>query len=341
MKKTLLALAVLAAAGSAQAIELYNQDGVTVNLKGDIEVRYKKNFSKTDNLKQEIDDADIAIDTRYQVNDDFSIGGFIEYSGDNSDRAQSGSTTTTTLLDGTGQPVTDKNGDEVKVVTAVKGGPGMGNTYVGFYSKSMGSLKFGRLDTILDDAGIGSDYLFGLDEFFNDLQTGGEEAVRYDLDLGSVYFGAGWVQDHYEQKASSADHHYDLKLGARVADFDFTGYYAETALDTSTKTDKLAGLEARFGGIENVKLSAAYYNVSGNTESQTFALAADLMVDKWKFATAVASTDFDAAASEDFVQWFVNAGYGIAPNTTLYAEVGGNDKNNTEVGYGFGVKATF
>ncbi|MCF7362748.1 MULTISPECIES: porin [Vibrio] len=309
MKKTLLALAVFAAAGSAQAIELYNQDGVTVALKGDIEVRYKKTFDKQDNLKQEIDDADVGFDTRYQVNDDLQIGGYIEYSGDTSDRAQG------------------------KVAN--------GNTYVGFYSKSLGSLKFGRLDTVLDDAGIGSDYLFGLDEFFNNLQTGGEEAVRYDLDLGSVYFGAGWIQDHYEQRPSSADHHYDLKLGARVADFDFTGYYAETGLDASTETEKLAGLEARFGGIENVKLSAAYYNVSGTKESQTFALAADLMVDKWKFATAVASTDFDAAANEDFVQWFVNAGYGIAPNTTLYAEVGGNDKTNTEVGYGFGVKATF
>ena len=41
MKKTLLALAVMTAAGSANAaIEIYNQDGVSVGLKGDIEVVY-------------------------------------------------------------------------------------------------------------------------------------------------------------------------------------------------------------------------------------------------------------------------------------------------------------
>ncbi len=314
MKKTLLALAVFAAAGSAQAIELYNQDGVTVNLKGDIEVRYKKTFNKEDNLKQEIDDADLGIDTRYQVNDDFQIGGYIEYSGDSDDRA--------------------------------KGNVANGNTYVGFYSNSMGSLKFGKLDTQLDDAGVGSDYLFGVESFFGDLPTGGEEAVRYDLDLGTVYFGAGWIQDVYGEKKSNRDHAYDVKVGARVADFDFTAFYGEAALDgTNAGEDAILALEARFGGIENLNLELGYYNTdfaaTGAGDADTIAFAADYSMNAWKFAGGVSSTDYSTASSEDFVAWFVNTGYGIAPNTTLYAEIGGDDKSNSELGYGFGVKATF
>ena len=56
MKKTLVALSVLFAATSAQAIELYNQDGVTVDLVGDIEVTYQNSFSDS-SMSQQIEDA--------------------------------------------------------------------------------------------------------------------------------------------------------------------------------------------------------------------------------------------------------------------------------------------
>ncbi|MDN3683504.1 hypothetical protein QW180_02450 [Vibrio sinaloensis] len=167
-KKTLVALSVLMAATSAQAIELYNQDGVTVDLAGDVEIRYKKGTAEDSELKQEIDDADFGFDTRYAVNDDLQIGAYLEFSGDNSDRAT--------------------------------GDTSVGNVYVGFYHNEFGTLKVGKLDTQLDDAGIGSDYLFGVQSFFADADFGGEEAVRYDLDKGNFYFGLGLIQDKHNEK---------------------------------------------------------------------------------------------------------------------------------------------
>ncbi|MEC7941520.1 MAG: porin, partial [Pseudomonadota bacterium] len=141
MKKTLLALAVMTAAGSAQAIELYNQDGVSVNLTGDVEIRYKQAIGDNQDLKQEIDDADFGFDTRYDVNNDLQIGAYLEFSGDNNDRAT--------------------------------GNSSVGNVYFGFYHNEFGTLKVGKLDTQLDDAGIGSDYLFGVSSFFKDADFGG------------------------------------------------------------------------------------------------------------------------------------------------------------------------
>jgi len=326
MKKTLVALSVLMAATSAQAIELYNQDGVTVDLKGDVEVRYKKKIGNDETTKQEIDDADFGFDTRYAVNDDLQVGAYLEFSGDNSDRAN------------------DKTG--------------VGNVYVGFYHTNFGDLKIGKLDTQLDDAGIGSDYLFGVSSFFKDADFGGEEAVRYDYDNGSFYAGLGLIQDKHAGKAIGKDGHYfDAKIGYRVADFDFTAFYGDAELkgtkteDNVTTTlnadESLLALEARYAGVENLNLELGYYTVENKPKSgtksdtDTIAFAADYTWNKTTFAGGIAKIDKSVASEEDYTEWFLNAGYALAPNTTVYVEIGDNDKNNTDLGYGVGIKASF
>ncbi|AIW13718.1 porin [Vibrio tubiashii] len=340
MKKTLVALSVLMAATSAQAIELYNQDGVTVNMTGDVEVRYKKAIGNDQTTKQEIDDADFGFDTRYAVNDDLQVGAFLEFSGDNSDRAN----------------------DKTSV----------GNVYVGFYHTTVGSLKIGKLDTQLDDAGIGSDYLFGVSSFFEDQGFGGEEAVRYDYDNGSFYAGLGLIQDKHDAQAIGKDGNYfDAKLGYRVADFDFTAFYGAAELKGTTTKDtetvdattkvvtvtratttydadqSLLALEARYAGFENLNLEVGYYKTelkpkSGTkSDTDTVAIAADYTWNKTTFAGGFAKIDNSVASKEDYNEWFLNAGYALAPNTTVYVEVGDNDKKNTDVGYGVGIKATF
>lgn len=316
MKKTLVALSVLAAASSAQAIELYNQEGVSVNMTGDVEIRYVQDIGDNQDLKQEIDDADFGFDTRYAVNDDLQIGAFLEFSGDNDDRAT--------------------------------GNSSVGNVYFGFYHNDFGTLKVGKLDTQLDDAGIGSDYLFGVSSFFNDANFGGEEAVRYDLDKGAFYFGLGLIQDkHDAQNIGEDGQYFDVKVGARVADFDFTAFYGDAELKGNglDADESLLALEARFAGVENLNLELGYYNVENKpaagtkTDSDTIAVAADYTMGKTTFAGGVAT--IDRSAAEDYTEWFLNAGYGIAPNTTIYAEIGDNDLDNTDLGYGVGIKASF
>jgi predicted porin len=321
MKKTLLALAVMTAAGSVNAIELYNNEGVTVDMKGDVEVRYKKGTAKDSDLVQEIDDADFGFDTRYAVSEDLQVGAFLEFSGDNSDRAS--------------------------------GNTSVGNVYMAFYSDSVGSIKFGKLDTQMDDAGIGSDYLFGVQSFFQDADFGGEEAVRYDLDKGNFYVGLGIIQDQHEaQTIGKNGSYFDAKAGYRVADFDFTVFYADAELrgsndDGALNVDEsIFALEARYAGIADVNLEVGYYgtdadyngsNTSASTD--TIALAADYTMGKVTFAGGYSMTD--KKIGEDQNDWFLNAGYGIAPNTTAYVEFGGNDLDNSEVGYGMGLKASF
>lgn len=315
MKKTLVALAVLAA-GSAQAgITLYDQDDVSVTLGGDLEVVYLKDKADGSEFGQELQDADFSFDVRYATSSDFSVGAFWEFSGD-------------------------------------KGQADTGNAYFGFYSDTYGSLKIGKLDTVLDDAGIGSDYQFGVSDFFDNADFGGEESARYDFDNGDFYAGLGFSQnkkagkDFYGEDGTLIDG----RVGARFADFDVVAYAGQAdakgdAVDNSNKFTLFA-LEATYA-LDALNLQVGYYDIAAkgaikNTlGGNTIALAADYTLEAWTFAAGVDSTDFDLAGKEDLVEAFVNAGYGIAPNTTIYAEVGFDDADSSETGVAVGIKADF
>jgi predicted porin len=334
MKKTLVALSVLMAATSAQAIELYNQDGATVNMGGDIEVRYKKDTAKDSEFKQEIDDSDLNFDIRYAVNDSLSVGGYWE--------------------------IND---------IATKDGEG-GDAYVSFITSDFGTVKIGKTATQLDDAGIGSDYLFGVQSFIDTADFSGDEVVRYDLDKGDFYFGLAILQDKADKDAIGKDGNlFDFKAGYRVADFDLSAFYGKAKLRGTVTKDteavvagkvetsrvvttldaeqSIGALQASFSGVENLNLEVGYYRAQFDAAGadkevdNTYAFAADYTMDKVKFAGGISFTKYDNDADEDHNDWFVNAGYTLAPNTTVYAEVGGNNKDESETGFGVGVKSSF
>jgi predicted porin len=318
MKKTLVALSVLAAAGSAQAIELYNQDKVTVNMTGDVEIVYVKGTTDGDEFQQEIQDADFGFDTRYAINDDVQVGAFWEFKG------------------------SDTNNDK---------GAQVGDVYMGLYSQSVGSIKFGKQATALDDAGIGSDYQFGISSFFQKgTPFAGHEIVKYELDKGTFYGTVAYMQDKQGYNGLGENgNFFDAKLGGRVADFDFTGFVGQAkqkgaGADTDGLKETLWALEARYAGVENLNLEVGYYGAKAelNNEDGTVAAygaAADYTLDSWKFATGLSQTNPDEG--DKVVNWFLNAGYALAPSTTAYAEVGGNNGDNSQTGFAVGLKAEF
>jgi predicted porin len=318
MKKTLLALAVMTAAGSANAFEVYNQDGVTVGFHGDIEVVYKNETTRS-SFQQEIQDADFGFDVRYAVNEEVTIGGYWEFDG-----------------------ATGTNTDNAA----------RGDTYIAFYTQSYGSLKFGELCTAIDDAGIGSDFQYGISSFLdNNAAPCSDEAIRYDYDNGSFYGTLGFIQDKIDSevddkgnnKPGTDTEYFDIKAGYRVADFDFTVFYGDVDKVAANSDETNLGLEARYSGIDNLGLAVAYYAVdsdAANSDTSTIALNAEYSMDKWTFAGGYSIADHDVA-SKEVDQWYVNAGYGIAPNTTTYAELGGDDADNSDVALAIGIKAEF
>lgn len=313
MKKTLLALAVLAAAGSAQAgIEIYNNEGVTVNLKGDIEITYQNSTSSA-SMSQQIEDADFGFDVRYAMNDQVSIGGYWEFNGSDSNNAE-----------------VTKNGDN----------------YVALYTADFGSVKFGRLCTAIDDIGIGNDYQFGINSFFDkDTFECQDEAVRYDYDNGMFYATLGYVQnklaaggttDNAANQGADADY-IDGYVGARFAGFDAKVILADYDSDDSAApvSSSLLGLEVAYGGVENLNLSVGYYSAdlekaSVNKDNDTWALAADYTIGKVVVGAGYSQSEYDAT-DEEQTNSFVNVGYKILPAVKVYGEVAKREKSGTGV----------
>ncbi len=343
MKKTLVALAVLTAASSAQAFVVYDQDKITVDLKGDIEVQYASSFAHS-SMKQEIEDADFGFDVRYMVNDEWTVGGYWEFNGS-----------------------TDTNETNAEA----------GDTFVAAYSKSYGSLKVGRLCTAIDDAGTGSDEVFGLKSFFSDSSPCEDEAIRYDFDNGQFYTTLGFVQDkHASHKLADDSNYFDGRLGARFGEgFDASVFFATgeveaqkkdstgTVIENPITDDSLVALELVFTGIENVKLEAGYYAteqevvevgslnpssyvVGDKEESDTFALAAGYKMGLYGFNVGYSATDRTNAKDTDVVDqtnYFANVTYSVAPTAKLYIEVGGQDKDgqDNDTALAIGAEASF
>ncbi|MCZ4307821.1 porin [Vibrio atlanticus] len=321
MKKTLLALAVMTAAGSANAaIEIYNQDGVSVDLKGDIEVVYSNEFEKGSSMEQKIEDADFGFDIKYMVNDEWKVGAYWSFDGSKHENAEE-----------------TKNGD----------------TYVAAYHNTLGSIKFGRLCTAVDDLGIGKDEAYGISKLLdNATQECADEAVRYDYDNGALYATLGYVQDKLNTNKGEGGNteYFDARMGYRFAEFDVSAFVAnfDASATSKVKYDHQGyGAELVFSGIENVYLSTAYYGTTSdeaNDDNATIAFAAGYTMGLWGFNTGYSIGDHDKDI-QDEDRWFVNSTYAIAPSTKVYAEVGGIDTDNkkykTDNGLAIGIEASF
>ncbi len=176
MKKTLLALSVLLASTAANAgIEVYNKDGATVNIGGDLEVVFKKDVKKDAKTEQQIQDADIKFDIRYAVNEEVSVGGYWEFQGDQNNTTDGGSAI-------------------------------MGDVYFAVYTANMGTLKVGDTCTFGDDLGVGSDYQFGLSEAIDSSSAFcGDEVVKYSIDKGAFYGGIAYRDNQKDTNVTGQD----------------------------------------------------------------------------------------------------------------------------------------
>ncbi|KEY91237.1 porin-like protein H [Candidatus Photodesmus blepharus] len=316
MKKTLVALGVMAASSAQAGLEVYNHDGIKVNLQGKLEVVHERAISDNSPFKRRVDDADFGFDVNYTINDDLQLSGHWEFEGSS---------------DNTGS---------------------IGDVYLTLHSQSLGSLRIGRTCGALDDVGISSDYQLGENSFLHADESlfCGDEMVRYDMDTGMFYGTLSYAQDKNGNFEKIGEHgsYADARVGFRAGSLDFSVAYGDIDADNFAAKESLLALEARFSGIENTNLAIAYYTVDGDISQpgtdikrDNIYLAADYMMNKWLFAAGYNIADIDHSDIEDVDSWYVNAGYSLAPKTTAYFEVAGNSEDQSQTGVVLGIKATF
>ena len=301
-------LTSLFAATAAHSATVYDANGTTFEVYGDVEVQARKGTEDKSHKNINIDDSDFGFKVGYDIGHGVTAIGVVEVDGDNDDNS----------------------------VT-------MDDAYVGLSSAQWGTVTAGQQVTIADDQGIGNDYEFGISNSSQSI-TDGKQVVKYTLDKGNYYGGISYLLN----KASDDEdfNSLDAKLGARFGGLDLTVYYG--IADTQTGDTPAVGyesetvlLEARyaFTDLELAASIGATENDSGVNDATSYGLAAVYTIDKMAYSAAWSLVDTDNA--DEFNQYFVNAAYSFNSNVTAYVELAGNDEKDSEIGYAAGMAISF
>ncbi|OEE68024.1 porin [Enterovibrio norvegicus FF-33] len=335
MKKTILAMAVpaLLAAGAAQAsVNLYDADGVSVDLSGAAEIQYYKGYSESEDANLRIDDADLFLSTAIAVSD------------------------TLDAVAGMGFKYEDQfNGTLSNDNGAVKND----ELWVGFASSEFGSLTFGRQLLLSDDAGNQKDYELGTEQI-DFVVTQGSQVIKWVYDNGTFYAGANVDLD--QDKADSTDGRQILggRIGARYEGLDGRVYLYD-AEDISG--EDVSGFNAELNWVITDAFDVAlsygqvdykiHTNTSDKTEVDVFGISGGYQADeKTYFAVGYDIIDTSPSANGSYAKketnsLYANATYKVATNAKVYAEVGVTDQEvnnadvNTDTGYVLGMEVKF
>lgn len=340
MKKTLLAFLVAGAATSANAaVTVYDNDGISVDVTGAAEVQVYKDYGDNPDTDIRLDDGDIGVSAKLQLNQDWYALGAFAYAFESQ---------------GSG----DVYNDEL---------------YVGIGSDTYGQLTIGRQYLLVDDAGIGKDYEFGTGGV-DFVLAQGDEVYKYVYDNGSFYFGtSGLVQssggtylpDSGEEVSVNDTEAYDARIGFRYAGLDarfyyFTGQNVVNSLfvnsdGTNQVLDSEAySVEAEYQVTDAVGVAASWSQIdydstdgSGRSrEADVWQVAADYQWNNTNFAAGFNlwdDTDVNGVEEVDARTYYLNVTQRIHRFAKVYAEVGYLDEDEVDenVAYLVGMEVAF
>ncbi len=310
MKKTVLLSSILIAltAGTASAASIYSEDGIDVDVHGAAEVQIYQGHEfgdeKTD-LDVRLDDGNLNFSTSIAINENLNAIGYFDADFESGEYSNS-------------------------------------DLYVGLEG-GFGTIKVGRTVTVYDDIGIDKSYEFGgasvgSVKLCDDCETldltvydSGEDAIRYDLDLGNVYFA---IATDLERDNDS--HHVDGKIGAKFGNFDARVFaqQGESKNDLGEFDINAQGVEVEFNQ-DAVSLAAGYYNLENKYDgatagSQSIQLAGSYTMDMTTFAAGVdlykTTKDLDKIAKVEGTNYYVTVTQKLHSNVKMYGEIGYKDQ---------------
>jgi predicted porin len=301
MKKTLVALAVLAAAGSVNAAEIYSNDGVTTSLSGVAEVQFYQSYydvdsdgNDTSDMQVRMDDFDLTAATSVALSEDLAAVGAVSLGG---------------LAQEAGAATIDR-------------------VYVGFASAEAGTLTVGRQTTITDDMNVDFAQEFDLHNSIG--MDSGDDVVKYVYDNGQFFFGI--ASDLTEGTGDESV--VDGRIGARAENLE-VALYVNSTEGKETAYD----LEAVYSA-DALTLSAAFGETSvdeGDEQDTIASINAKYTVDATSYAAGYGFSD-DA---DDTSRVYLNVTQKLASSVAVYAEVGFEDAAESNTAYAAGMEVKF
>lgn len=308
-KKTLsLAIATVATAvamtSSAQAYQLVNTEkGLKIDLKGDYEIQLRKRIGENDNIEMEYDDLEIKLHASQKFGNGMRVFGAIE-----TDFKREGDGGANSTLD---------------------------QAWVGLDFGDF-EIGLGKTDYATDNFSVEADYEMGPGDGFDQFQDAGDDLIFGNYKKGpfKLYFSTDIAEgdDGTVKDESSVD----LVAQYKFSGLDFALAYQDYKADSNSESIDTIG--ARVKG----KAGQFGYGLAYTTNDTRDQIDASL---KYKLgggldgATGVSQISPDQG--DDLVQYYSNIGYSFSKNTKVFAEIGGNDADNTEIGYLTGLRVRF
>ncbi|MGL6027785.1 MAG: porin [Vibrio sp.] len=303
MKKTLLALAVLAGASSVNAVEILKSDAGTVDFYG--QLRQELIMADGEDTTLSSGSSRAGFDAKYAITSEINLLGKAEFS-----------------LSEKHNTLLKKDKDE-NIVDSDSGNMYMRQHYIGV-SGNLGALTFGKQIQISDDVwGAENSYFFGGDSVLYANDGFHDSMIKYELDHDSFWIKASFGLNENDREMQQTE----LFAGTEFGDVSVYGGFGATELTkTDVKTEQTYYMLTVAYSVGDLGLGATYYNnktevtAKADTEKNSFVIAGDYKIaDKTSFYGGYEFIDTKNANS-DVDNIYAGVEYKFASWGRVYAE---------------------
>lgn len=309
MKKLLLAVAVSVAAGSASAATIYEGNGFTYKLNGDLQIQLRQKAGKDKHADMEFDDLEIKNYVSYDLGNDMKAFGRVDFGfKDAAEDKQEGSDLEEAYI-----------------------GLAFGNT----------SVSFGKQNFASDEFGIEEAYeLISDEDRFDAMGTDGDDTIRLDVELENAHIAASYEMEA-EDASSENGEYFDLFASTKFGGLGLAAAYQNVTPNIGGDDFDTWGVSASYDfGVATL---AAEYSTTDDIADQYGLATTFAVAETTKVAIGMVDTDFDAANEEDFTEWYANVTYKFPTqkNVSLFAEIADTDLDDSDMGYLAGMRVKF
>ncbi|GAA0783856.1 porin [Marinobacterium sediminicola] len=312
MKKLLLAVAVSVAAGSASAATIYEGNGLTYKINGDLQIQLRQKIGDDKEADVEFDDLEIKNYVSYDLGDDMKAFGRVDFG----------------FKDAANNSV-DVEGEEDVALEEAYVGLAFGNT----------SVSFGKMNLASDEFGIEEAIELGQKEDrFDASETAGDDTIRLDIELENAYIAASYEMEA-EGAGSENGEYFDLFASTEFANLTLAAAYQNATPIIGADDYDVWGVSASYDA--GFATFAADYS-DREDHSDQYNIAAVFKAAKTT-KIGIGMTNVESEVGADVTEWYANVTYKFPnqKNVSLFAEIADNDAANTDMGYLAGMRVKF
>jgi predicted porin len=315
--------AMVAAAGSVHAATVLEKDNFTYKISGDWQIQFRQDAGEDQDLDVEYDDLELKNHVDYKINDSVTAFGQLDFGFKNA---------------------ADKSNENE--------GPHLEEAFVGFKIKDI-KLFVGKTDSAGDEFGIqGTKETIVADDAFNEYGVvDGDDLIGISAKFADMFkVVAAYEIEAESEKSNENGTFYDIFVAMDLKGVSLGAAYQNVEAYESDAETTVWGVQASYdAGFASLAVDysvadddvneIAIWNLFVAVPIKAVTLGAGYVSLNPENDTAEDEND----TADDITGWYANVIYKVpsAKNVRLFAEVGGSDEEDHDLGYLVGLRIKF